>query len=310
MIPIVVITSLYKSEPYLANFLENVSLIDGLDEIQVVLNLSSPNTEELDLVRKYRKILGKSLKVIINKDRVSIAEASNQVIQETRSKYLAIWNVDDQRTSRSLISQKETLDLTKGDICIGPYKWRKIRPGGMDYERVIDHQISNSESFLEGMLLGPFFMIRRSILTRAGLWDEQFKSGGDFDWAVRLARAGKVVRTDENLGTYLDLAQGASTSISSIQPVEREVVLLRYGAYKKVDRSLIIPALSYDLRKIKFGNNLYDLSKFFHNYNEYILSRKIEYQLEPPVSLEKNTFQRIVGYLRHVLYRFRILFSK
>ena len=47
------------------------------------------------------------------------------------------------------------------------------------------------------MLLGPFFMFRKSLLSKIGKFDEQFFTGNDYDLAMRLVRAGNYFCLDE-----------------------------------------------------------------------------------------------------------------
>ncbi len=53
---------------------------------------------------------------------------------------------------------------------------------------------------MDGMILGPFFMVRRTLLDKTGWFDEQLKSGADFDLAMRMARCGKGMHIPMFLG--------------------------------------------------------------------------------------------------------------
>ena len=79
------------------------------------------------------------------------------------------------------------------------------------------------------MILGPFFMFRKSILKKTDVFDEQLLSGADYDLAMRLARCGKGMHISDILGYYLNEGLGASTSPNSKQPIEQTVIEMRYG---------------------------------------------------------------------------------
>ena len=49
------------------------------------------------------------------------------------------------------------------------------------------------------MLLGPFFMFRKSLLSKTGKFDEQFFTGNDYDLAMRLLRVGNYFCLDETI---------------------------------------------------------------------------------------------------------------
>ena len=104
------------------------------------------------------------------------------------------------------------------------------------------------------MILGPFFMFRRSVLDRCGMFDEQFKSGGDFDFAMRLARCGNGLCLSDMLGYYLNEGTGLSTNINDdVQAIERTVIELRYGL-DVLEPQFIKQARKYDIEHLQYGN--------------------------------------------------------
>jgi hypothetical protein len=103
------------------------------------------------------------------------------------------------------------------------------------------------------MILGPFFMFRKSVIEKCGAFDEQFKSGGDLDFAMRLARNFDGIHTNKVLGVYLDEGTGLSTG-SELQPLERTVIELRYGL-NILEPEYIEKAKNYDLQNITVKNS-------------------------------------------------------
>lgn len=285
-------TALYNAERYLPSFLENVDEIKSPELMVLHLNFSAPTSSELKLAEKFKKTSKVEVRIQINKKRISIAAATNQIIKASRSDYLALWNVDDTRTPNSLYSQLMNLERSTHDICIGPYYVHKKTQNGVDYKKLVDVSVSSEAEFLRGMLLGPFFMLRRNLVQKAGYWDEQFLSGGDFDWAVRLCHAGKVIRTDEILGTYLNIGAGASTTLDSLQPLEREVINLRYGIFDKVDPTFLARALQYNLRQIKVFDKSLPIEDYFANYDSFLQQKSLLVVKSEPVSPRTSIFKR------------------
>jgi len=103
------------------------------------------------------------------------------------------------------------------------------------------------------MILGPFFMFRKTAIEKAGVFDEQLVSGADFDLALRLAFNGKGLHIPEILGYYLNEGMGASTRPNSKQPLERTVIELRYGL-NVLEPHLIPEAKKYDVENIIVDN--------------------------------------------------------
>ena len=100
-----------------------------------------------------------------------------------------------------------------------------------------------------GMILGPYFMFRKSILKKSGVFDEQLVQGADYDLALRLAFNGKGLHLPVNLGYYLNEGLGQSTKPNSKQPLERTVIELRYNI-KVLEPNLVPQTRAYDVQNI------------------------------------------------------------
>ena len=73
------------------------------------------------------------------------------------------------------------------------------------------NEINREGELTYSMILGPFFMFRRDVLDVIGKFDEQFISGADYDFAMRLGRHCKGYHLNSNLGYFLNLGKGLST---------------------------------------------------------------------------------------------------
>jgi hypothetical protein len=76
-------------------------------------------------------------------------------------------------------------------------------------------------------------MARSRVIDSVGLFDEQFVSGCDFDFAIRLASNGEVRHVGRDLGDFLDEGAGLST-LGGRQQLEMAAILVRYGNYLSV----------------------------------------------------------------------------
>ena len=79
------------------------------------------------------------------------------------------------------------------------------------------------------MNIGPFFLLDRGLLDVVGRFDEQFHIAGDFEWAVRAARATDFVRGRSVGGVFLKNPRGLSGSGHPRHAAERNVIKLRHG---------------------------------------------------------------------------------
>ena len=249
------ITSVWQGLPYLNGFLENaLELIQSAD-ILILLNLSQPSRRELDLVHSFKPAFGNSLNVIVNHERIGIYRAWNQSIAKSNSKYLAIWNIDDKRTKNSIKSQIQELELSGADCAIGPY--RVISEYNSTVGPLIDHSVDENIYFMNGMRMGPFFMFKREILEKVGMFDEQLQIAGDYDFCTRLSSVARISRTESLLGYYLDRRDGVSTSRKPIHKIENNLIHLRYGNLMKLEVKTLPEVIrTFEVSKIKVNGNL------------------------------------------------------
>ena len=252
------ITSIYKSEKYLEGYIKNVSK-QKFKDFEVHIDLNKPSEFERSKLSKFSKY-NEKVKLNISESLKSMSASWNTCILNSNSEYICLWNVDDQRSKNSLKVMSEALDSNENiDIVYGHYY--KIRNYKKIFGKLVD--MSKSEHLLKvGMILGPFFMFRRTLIEKAGYFDEQLVSGADYDFAMRILNHGKALYLKKNLGYFLDEGLGASTRPNSKQAIERTLVELRYGI-RVLDESLIKDAKAqYDLENVIFKNQKF-LAKNF-----------------------------------------------
>jgi hypothetical protein len=125
---------------------------------------------------------------------------------------------------------------------------------GTNFGKLIESNGFDRSEYLRSMLLGPFFAFRKNLLSKCGLFDEQLKSGADFDFAIRAAsHAREISYTRFPLGYYLNERNGLSTRGDGLQETERTVIELRYRIFDKIDQRFIERANSYDVQNLHIG---------------------------------------------------------
>ena len=271
-----VICPCFRGENYLGPFLDNVASQTMLHDLELVLDHNEPSDKELSLVHAFdREFPGVLVHSIVSPVE-PIGRSMNNCINAASGEYLCLWNVDDHRTENSLERMCSTLDrhsdagFTYGDfVIVDALGNRKGRP-------VTCIEFDRSE-FTRSMILGPFFMWRASLTPTVGLFDEQFKSGADFDLAIRLAMSSSGRKTKGNLGYYLSIGQGASSGGShvptNIQPIERTVIELRYGIYDKIDYGHIPHAARYNIPYLLQLGHWVHVEQFVPEYEKFISER-------------------------------------
>lgn len=263
-----VIVPVLNMDSYLDRFLSEFRLQTFFQFTELVIDLNCPSAEAEHIVQKYKRLYGGQLVVHTQSEIDPIAISMNRAISKATGRYIAIWNADDLRTPDSLEQQFNFLSSDEAYVAVGgPYVIVK-KFGDVTGRLVDDSGVAQSE-LLRGMFLGPFVMFDSKALPAAGLFDEQLKSGADFDLAIRLARHGRVGFVSDVLGYYLDAGLGASTRPNSLQAIERSVIELRYGIFDKLEHEFIPRISKYDITGLYFNGKRNLVQDYFRDYNEY-----------------------------------------
>ena len=239
------ITPCYNMSKYMRGFLDNLSTQTHKD-LEIVLDHNDPSDEEVKLVEDYNEQYDNILHIKVE-GVDPIGTSMNRCIEYATGDYLCIWNVDDLRTPDSIEVMAKALDENPDvDFVYGNYT---IVPnfGGTQGQYV--DETGREDELTTGMILVPYFMFRKSILDKSGVFDEQLVQGADYDLALRLAFNGKGLHLPVNLGYYLNEGLGQSTKPDSKQPVERTVIELRYDI-RVLEPQLVPYTRTYDIENI------------------------------------------------------------
>lgn len=264
------ITPCFRMKKYLKKFLEELPQQTIFDHIEVVLDHNEPDEEEISWVKDFQiKYPGKIKHIIVEKVD-PIGTSMNRCIKEASGKYVTIWNVDDLRTPDSLEQQMKVLD-SGYDIAYGDYQI--VREFGSKGGKWVRHRDIPESELTRSMIIGPFYMFKKSLVEKAGYFDEQLKSGADFDLAIRLAFNGKAGMTEKGLGYYLNEGKGASTRPGSRQELERTMIELRYGILDKIDYDYISKIYQFNIPNIISFRNTENVASFVPNYDQVMGER-------------------------------------
>ena len=238
------ITPCYNMGRYIEGFLDNLSKQTHKD-LEIVLDHNDPTDAEVKLVEQYNEKYDNIFHIKVEGvDPIGIS--MNRCIENASGDYLCIWNVDDLRTPDSIEVMAKALD-DNPDVNFVYGNYHIVPSFGSTNGQYVD-ETGKEEHLKVGMILGPFFMFRKSALKKSGVFDEQLMSGADYDLALRLAFNGKGLHIPFNLGYYLNDGQGLSTG-SRKQPIERTVIELRYGV-RVLEPHLVPETREYDVENI------------------------------------------------------------
>lgn len=268
MIKISTITPCYNMERYLKLFLEELPKQTMFNEMEVVLDHNDPTDQELLWVKEFQEKHPGRLKHLITTPVVPIGISMNKCIKESSGEYLCIWNVDDLRTPKSIEYQINQLD-NDYDISCGSFII--TNQFGATFGKHIDVSNDSKKDLITNgaMYVGPFFAFKKSLLEKSEHFDEQLKSGADYDLAMRLALSSEkeIGYIPQIMGYYLDEGKGASTNGDGKQPIERTLIEMRYKLNHKIDSSLVphVHQRNYDVDNITCYGQKISIQKFLIN---------------------------------------------
>jgi len=267
------ISPCFRMKRYLKQFLEELPKQTIFNKIEVILDHNEPDEEEIIWVKNFQRKYPNRLKHIIVDKVDPLGISMNRCIKESSGKFLAIWNIDDLRTNDSLeLQYKKILEDDDCGVVYGDYII--VKSFGSQRGQIINCSTYERADLLRSMLLGPFFMFRKSLCDKVGYFDEQFKVCADFDFALRLLLNSKAVYVKSSLGFYLNEGTGSSTKPDSILPIEDNVIFLRYGIFDKLDYDLVVLSTQYNIKYVVLGENLIYIGDYIENYNDMIDRKK------------------------------------
>jgi len=268
------ITPCFRMKKYLKLFLEELPNQTMFDQLEIVLDHNEPDEEEIAWVKNFQhKYPGRIKHIIVPKvDPIGIS--MNRCIKEASGKYVTIWNVDDLRTPNSIELQVAELEKNP-EVGIVYGNFRVVRSFGSKNGSLVECSHYPPSELTRSMIIGPFYMFRKSLVEKAGYFDEQLKSGADFDLAVRLAFHAKASMPRELLGYYLNEGLGASTRPNSKQPLDRTTIELRYGIYDKIDYDIVPRSVAeHTIPFMLEWNQWVPVSKYVPDYAKLLEDRK------------------------------------
>ena len=270
---ITVLTSLYKCERYLQAYFDRIRQIDNQEEIEILLLHNAPSQEELDIVQQNISELPCIRHIIISKLE-GLYITWNRGIHLAEGKYICIWNVDDIRFSNSLSLQAETLEQNPDILLTYCDFYLMFQYGNISNEKVINEDFSlKASAFFNTHQIGCFPMWRKTLHEQLGYFDEQFFLVADFDFQIRIARTGKIKKTEGVLGAYLDDVPEKLSSNSKRQIIERNTLYLRYAIWEYLNWFTLFSVYKKQTFMIKNGNKWIPVSSVFESYRSYCKKR-------------------------------------
>jgi hypothetical protein len=296
-----IISSCYNSESYLDGFFNNITKMDGFQNFLLLIYLNSPTPIELNIAAKFKNLYPDNIVYEVVK-REFVSQSTNRGLKKACTDYVVYADVDDRRFHDAYIRMIHTLDNNLDcDLTYGDYLYVSkpdVFTGKLHKTNEFD-----IESFTRFPQIGPGHFFRKSILDKVGFWDEQLKSGADFDYQIRAAFNVKFKKTGGNPITYYTYnTNGVSLSSGDLSKIEAMVISLRYGIYSEVPRWLYyIPEIyKYRISHVSIDDKWESISNYVTDI-ESILSLRMQNLKNERIKLSKENYY--ISKLRSELFK-------
>ena len=214
------IASLYMGGRYLENFLENLTSQTNFDRAELIfIDACSPGGEA-ELIQRYQAVYPNIVYRRIN-FRIGVYEAWNEAIGLARGRFLTNTNLDDLRRRDCLELQAAALDRNPGvDVVYQDVLYTLDPPSTFDAAERFGFRSRTQPVTFDTLLITNWPhsapMWRKRLHDEFGLFDQSYRSAGDYEFWLRCLHRGKsFLRLDEALAVYYHNPEGVSTAALS-----------------------------------------------------------------------------------------------
>jgi len=202
-------------------------------ELIVVNDASTDHT--LDVLKEFA--LDPRLRCIHRPTNHGAAAARNAGIREARGTLIAFQDDDDVWLVEKLARQVDAMLAAPQDVGLCLCGYIRIEPsrsryfGGSFYFSEIDYSRGNGWEGPEFHLIAtPAWLVRRTALDRAGLFDERIRSWDDWELGLRLQAICRFIHVDEPLFIQ-DHIQGSSLmKAEEARGRDMQIIMEKHGA--------------------------------------------------------------------------------
>ena len=247
-----VIVSIYRSGELLDSFLGNLREQSIFEKAEVMLVLVDPTNQERELCTKFAE-LNASVKIEVVNTRISIYSAWNLAIKRCSSPYITNMNIDDMRSSDSLEIQVKFMQSHPW-IDVGYQDFFYLLDRDLDWVSMVNIGARSQTPAVTLTELAWFGINpphnapiwKRDLHLRFGLFDENLRSAGDYEFWMRIVSQGGIfAKMPESTVGYFINPDGMSTSVESPSTQEEQKLQVKYRSMINL-KSTAIPEISLD----------------------------------------------------------------
>lgn len=181
-----IIMSVYNGERFLASAIESVlSQTFSNFEFIIVDDFSSDGTALI--LKNFAEKDGR-LRIIKNTGNLGLTKSLNIALKESKGEYIARLDDSDLMMPERLEKQVSFLDENKDVGLVGTWAYIIDDQGGVigEIKHLTEDKIIKKDLIRHNLFIHPSIMFRRSTALSAGLYDEDYKYGQDYNFYFRI----------------------------------------------------------------------------------------------------------------------------
>lgn len=220
-----IITSMYKGEAHVKQFLENMVNQTYFENCELILlNANSPENEDQIIepyLSKHKNIYYEKL----DKD-PGIYGTWNLALEKSKGKYITNANLDDRRANNQIEELVKALEFNPENSLAYTECFVTQKDGEDFYNNSSKNTVYPAPEFSPESMIkclpGCMPLWKREIHEKCGLFNHKYKMAGDWEMWLRAVKSGYTfMKIDEPLGLYYFNPKGLSTSKDTKQASER-----------------------------------------------------------------------------------------
>lgn len=216
-----VIMCVYNGEKYLCQAIDSIlNQTFGDFEFIVIDDASTDSTNSI--LSKYKD---ERLRIFRNARQMGVYRSANFGLRQALGEYIARMDADDISLPQRLDKENKFLDYNQDHALVGT-RYYIIDESGQILDKA-ELYITNEE-IQKILVIGNCFgqgtvMFRRNCIEKLGLYNEEFKYGGDYDLWLRISEQYKVCNLNEFLYKWRMHSQGISQAHHAEQDMFAEM---------------------------------------------------------------------------------------
>lgn len=229
------IVSVYDSEKFIEGCLNDLieQTLFKKDQLEIIIVNTGSRQNEETIIEKYKR-LHKNIKYIKTENRETIYSAWNRGIKAASGKYITNANTDDRHKSDALeilcklLDDNIEIDVVYADqfkTTIANSTWENL-----NHNEQIKWAAFDKDLLLFGCFIGPQPVWKKSLHDKYGLFNQQLKVVGDYEFWLRISKDAKFYHLPEVLGIYYYSPESVEHRDNKLTETENKMIQKFYIA--------------------------------------------------------------------------------